>query len=245
MQFGNHKDATSKPLLLRNLIKKDVMFAYSLILPLHKIMRIPGALLAPMNIMRQNTIDNLGHIIEKHCLTHNQSYLWGLSTSVNSRVQKDKLLPCMFGYCAARRAHLTAPILASKIDYKSTYKRQHINKKVAVQTCTQLPDKDLAIMALQLTFGGTPGPYEWGVVSEAICDLANTILHGNAWLPDTLCSPIQHLVLPKRSAPQDVLMGMAEQLNVNITIDPRGTIDVYIDITIGLTVNLLGTDNVA
>eukprot|EP00957_Ditylum_brightwellii_P007151 543259-Ditylum_brightwellii.AAC.1 len=63
----------------------------------------------------------------------------------------------MFGHCilqlinwavAARRAYPTAPILASKIDYKSAYKCQHINKRVAVQTCTQLPDEDLAIMAL-------------------------------------------------------------------------------------------------
>eukprot|EP00957_Ditylum_brightwellii_P171972 13093122-Ditylum_brightwellii.AAC.1 len=114
-----------------------------------------------------------------------------------------------------------------------------------MQTCTQLPEKDLAIMALQLTFGGAPGPYEWGVLLEAICDLTSTILCDNAWLPDALCSPIQHLVPPKRLAPQDVPMGIAEQLIVDIPVDPRGTINVYIDNTIGLTVDLPGTDNVA
>ena len=65
LEFGKHKGAESNPKTLIDLVKKDVTHGYGLVLPLDKINRIPGALLAPMNIMRQNLIDECGKIIEK------------------------------------------------------------------------------------------------------------------------------------------------------------------------------------
>ena len=76
-------------ILLRKLIDKHVVHGYGLVLPLSKIDRIPGVLLAPMNIMTQNKIDEYRRIVEKDRLTHDQSYKWGSGTSVNSRVYKD------------------------------------------------------------------------------------------------------------------------------------------------------------
>ena len=56
-----------------------------------------------MNIMNQNTIDEHGRIVGKDRLTHDQSYEWsGSGTSVNSRVEKERLLPCRFGACIKR-----------------------------------------------------------------------------------------------------------------------------------------------
>ena len=77
---------------------------------------------------------------------------------------------------AARQQHPNKQIMASKIDYKSAYRRCHLNAETAVQTCTQIPDKNLAVLFLRLTFGEAPGPYEWGVLSESVCDLAIAIL---------------------------------------------------------------------
>ena len=57
LSFGNHKGAVRNPIFLRKLIEKDVVHVYVLVLPLSNIDRIPGVLLAPMNIMKQNTID--------------------------------------------------------------------------------------------------------------------------------------------------------------------------------------------
>ena len=54
LSFGNHKGAVRNPIFLRKLIEKDVVHGYGLVLPLRKIDRIPGVLLAPMNIMTQN-----------------------------------------------------------------------------------------------------------------------------------------------------------------------------------------------
>jgi len=74
LAFGNHKGASLQPNLLQKLVSKDVHFGYCLPLPLDKAQKIPGALLAPMNIQKQNTIDEYGRIIEKDRLTHDQSY---------------------------------------------------------------------------------------------------------------------------------------------------------------------------
>ena len=97
--FVNHKGATKNEDLLKKLVEKDVKYGYGLVLPLDKIKLIPGVLMAPMNIMNQNTINETGQIIGKDRLTHNQSYKWGSGTSVNNRVQKEELLPCIFGAC--------------------------------------------------------------------------------------------------------------------------------------------------
>ena len=65
LTFGNHKGAQKNPIQLRALVEKDVTHGYGLPLPLHKIREIPGVTIAPMNIASQNTINELGQIVEK------------------------------------------------------------------------------------------------------------------------------------------------------------------------------------
>ncbi len=74
LAFGNHKGASAKPELLRHLISKDVKYGYSLPIPLSWVKSIPGLLMAPMNIMMQNMINEIGQIIPKRS-THPQSKL--------------------------------------------------------------------------------------------------------------------------------------------------------------------------
>ena len=78
------------------LIEKYVVHGYGLILPLRKIDQIPGVLLAPMNIMTQNKINEHGGIVENDRLTNDQSYKCVTKTLVNIRVDKDGILPCKF-----------------------------------------------------------------------------------------------------------------------------------------------------
>ena len=124
----------------------------------------------------------------KNRLTHDQNWKWQSGTSVNSRVNKDKLMPCYFGRTmrrlinwavAARKLYPNKRILATKLDVKAAYRCCHLNVTIAVQTCTQIPSEGLALLMLQLTFGGAPCPLEWGSIAESICDLANTILLNN------------------------------------------------------------------
>ena len=132
--------------------------------------------------MTQNKIYEHGRIVEKCRLTHNQRYKWGYGTSVNIRVDKADLLPFRFGAClkclmkwtvAARKKFQGKKIISSKIEYKFAYRKCNLNVDTEIQTCTQLPEEDLAIVALCLTSGGAPGPYEWGLFQSlsVICQL--------------------------------------------------------------------------
>ncbi len=131
IKFGNHKGATNNPVLLQELVEKDVKYGYCIPLPLQKAKLIPNLLFAPMNIQHQNTINKMGKIINKERLTHNQSYKWsGSGTLVNSRTIKELLMLCVYGTClrrlinwtvAARRKYLNRQIMASKIDFKSAF----------------------------------------------------------------------------------------------------------------------------
>jgi hypothetical protein len=182
-------------------VNNDVVDGFAIPLPLPKIENIKGALLAPLNIQVQHSINKTGRIIDKDCLTHEQSYKWTQTqTSVNSQTKKDELLPCVYGgvvrrlvnyVVAACRKYPTTRIYATKIDIKSAYRRLHVNAKVAAQCCTQLPHLDIALMTLRLTFGGAPCPFKWGVISETMCNLAMAIILNHDWDPDKLHAPNQ------------------------------------------------------
>ena len=101
----------------------------------------------------------------------------------------------------------------------------------------------LAIIALRLTFGGAPGPYEWGATSETICDLAMHILQHEDWDPSTLHAPNQELLPVAKLMPDDVPFGEGKQLITDVPIDPKGMVEVYIDDTCGLTIDIAETNN--
>ncbi len=102
LAFGNHKGANQQPELLLKLVSDNIIRGFALPLPLDKIRRIPGVLLAPLNIQLQKTINERGEIIPKNRMTHDQSWKRQLGTSVNSRVDEEKLVPCYFGQALKR-----------------------------------------------------------------------------------------------------------------------------------------------
>jgi hypothetical protein len=60
LTFGNHKGATSQPVLLQQLIVKDVTYGFGLTILLSTVHSIQGALLALMNIMKQTQLMSRG-----------------------------------------------------------------------------------------------------------------------------------------------------------------------------------------
>jgi len=74
LAFRSNKGASLQPELLKKLVSKDVHYGYCLPLPLAKATKIPSILIAPMNIQKQNTIDEYGRIVPKDHLTLDQSY---------------------------------------------------------------------------------------------------------------------------------------------------------------------------
>ena len=112
----------------------------------------------------------------------------------------------------------------------------HLNAATALQTCTQLPKFSILLMWLRLSFGGKPCPYMWGVFSEAICDLANAILHSNHWDPFELLALYQPLVSPQTLLDDDIPFGEGVEMIVDIPIDP------HVDDIVGLTINIPRTN---
>jgi hypothetical protein len=99
-------------------------------------------------------------------------------------------------------------------------------------------------MMLRLTFGGAPCPSEFGAISETICDLINAILQHDDWDPLTLfAETAQANVPPKETFEDDIPFGIGQDLIVDIPVDARGIVDLYIADFIGLTVDLDNTDN--
>ena len=241
------------PIFLRKLTEKDVVHGYGLVLPLSKIDRIPGVLLAPMNIMTQNTIDEHGRIVENDRLTHDQNYKCGSGTLVNIRVYKENLLPCRFGACLKRLINWTVTarkkfpgktILFSKMYYKLAYRRCHLNADTEIQAWTQIPEEDLAIVALRLTFGGAPGPYEWLVLSDYICDFSIAIMQDAGWDTNLLCATNIHIVPPPLFMGDFIPFAEVQDLIIDVPVDARGTADVYTDGTIALTVDVEDSNSV-
>ena len=115
-----------------------------------------------------------------------------------------------------------------------------MSAKTAIQTCTQLPEDNITIIALRLTFGGAPGPFDWGVISKTVCDLAMAILKSENWNSNTLYAPNHNLVPSKAILDSGIPFAEEKQLIVDIPVNPRGIVDVYIDDTVGLTVDLEG-----
>lgn len=68
---------------------------------------------------------------------------------------------------------------------------------------------------------------------------------GDDWDPQTLHSPIQHLVPPPTTTTLDnnVPFGEGRDLIVNIDVNPKGRNDMFVNDIIPLTVGLPGTDN--
>ena len=156
--------------LLRSLILEDVTHGFILPLPLKKTRQIPGILIAPLNIINQNTINKEGNIVSKDRLTHNQSFVFqGSKSSVNFCLNKSNLTPCTFGWAIKRLVNWTVTacwkhpnrrILASKIDFNLAYRRCHLHHTSAVQSCAILTSDNITLLAIRLTFGGVACAFE-------------------------------------------------------------------------------------
>jgi hypothetical protein len=125
-----HTEANQQQELLLKLAKDKVGRGFTLPLPLIKIKKIPGVLLATLNIQLQKMINERGEINQRNRLTHDQNWKWQSGTSFNSRVNKEKLMPCYSGKALKwlinwagpdRKLHPKKRILASKFGIKSAF----------------------------------------------------------------------------------------------------------------------------
>jgi len=191
-----------------------------------------------------------GEIIPKDRPTHDLSFPGCLSgTSINSSVDEGGLLPTNYGHMHRRCLHHivhcrrmvpTKQILVRKDDWSSAYKRMHVNVTASVQSLTKIEKetKELLLFPLQLTFGGKPGPSEWGAIAEPITDLANELLNCEVvWDPFTLFSPLQSEIPEPKLLPDEVEIKQARSLIIDLPEERNRKADLYIiddGVTIGI-----------
>ena len=148
LEYKNHKSAHPITSSLAKHMSTEIEHGWSLPLPPNFALELKGAEIAPHGMVKQNTITELGEIVEKERVTHDQSYPGQYSKeSINSRVIDEELADCLFGYMnnrvihyiiGCRQRHPTTRIWISKIDWKSAYRRQHFSHKTAVKSLTQV-----------------------------------------------------------------------------------------------------------
>jgi len=201
---GNHKSAQIHEQKLISMLKDEVERGWQLLLPKEAALEIPGCEIAPLGMVVQSTIDERGNPKEKLRLTHDQSFNpKGMDgCSVNDRVDETTLTPARFGKAFSRVLYHILflrlmvpgePIYLTKVDFKSAYRRLHLHPWTAVKSCTSLAEK--LLVALRMTFGGSPNPSMWSDISEVITDLANDIVRRPDWDPRRHHSPHQALLL--------------------------------------------------
>ena len=153
----------------------------------------------------------------------------------------------MFGYCLLRIIHFivalrlkypNTPIVIQKVDWKSAYRRAHLNWETSLQCCSVF--KQFVLIPLRAVFGGSPCPSEWSIFSESACDLANMFLSHDDWEPLDRHSPIQTRIPPPKLLSEKIPFGEAKPLIVSVPTDNVGKTDVYID---DLVTVALGSDN--
>ncbi len=210
---GNHKSARGHEAKLIEMLKEEVGRGWQLPLPREAALEIRGCEVAPLGMVAQTSIDEKGNPIDKLRLTHDQSFSPSGTPgrSVNDRVDTSQLTVARFGKAFSRLLYHISylrqlwpddPILLTKVDCKSAYRRIHLKATTAVKSCTSIDD--LLLVALRMTFGGAPNPSQWSDVSEVITDLANDLVRRSDWDPEEFHSPHQHLLDSDEAVDNDV-----------------------------------------
>ncbi len=70
------------------------------------------------------------------------------------------------------------------------------------------------------------------------------ILQSDEWDPPSLFAPAQHYMPLMNTFPDKIPFGIRNDFIANIPVNPRGTVDIYINNFIGLPVDIEGLDNV-
>jgi hypothetical protein len=91
-----------------------------------------------------------------------------------------------------------------------------------------------------MTFGGSPCPSLWGIISDTLADTCNTLLQCKSWDFTSLFDPISASILPPNSLPENITFHQSKELAVYTPTNDIGKVDIYIDDTIAITPDFPG-----
>ena len=241
---GNHK-SSHVPHLAKCLdenIEKEVRKGFLIPLPVKYLKHLKNAVVIPMGMNEQYSINELGEKIMKSRPCHGASFPTPSGCSVNKDHDKQLLSKCRYDQCLQRvihsvhrlrLAHKTTAILLFKYDFDAAYRRIHVLPLHAVTTIIIV--KRLAYLLSRLPFGATCGPSKYSDVSEAIFDMANDLINDETWDPDTLRSPHADKLQKLEYLSNEITFCEAKELEVEVLLREIAC-DGYIDdsITVAL-----------
>ena len=118
-----------------------------------------------MGVAAQFTTDDKGNGSIKRHTIHDASFPPPSEKLINSRLDKDTLEPCFYGFCLLRLhlihkiRHLNpqTAILIMKIDLDSAYRRFHVLIRIVLLAIIIII-KQIAYILMRLPFGVANGP---------------------------------------------------------------------------------------
>jgi hypothetical protein len=182
---GNHKSAQDEPAIVEKLLTKDVVHDLSMVIPIKLVPLIPNAMVQPVGLAKQWTLDEDGNQIIKYLITQDLSYSEtskDFPISINSRIDMDQYPEMVYGWALPQIIHfivalrLAAPspaIFISKYDYSDAYRGMAHRALAIAQTITAC--LAFAFVYFRMTFEGSPNPPTWCNFSKMVADLANEI----------------------------------------------------------------------
>jgi hypothetical protein len=236
IERGNHQSAIIHFKPLMDILSKEVSQGWMVPIPTACIPSIKNSEVAPVGIALQWQAHEDGSRSPKFRLTHDQSFEASVGESVNKRVEKEKLDELHYGHCLSRILHYiislrisfpSTKILIAKTDLKGAYRRITLHGNTAAKCIITMGN--FSLLSLRLTFGGSPCPNEFCVISEACADLANDILQSPNWDPIELHSPHTISLPLERESNNPLEFAPGKPLDVDLHPDPRGKVDIYID----------------
>jgi len=238
---GNHKSAQDEPEIVEKLLSKDVVHGFSMVIPKAIVPLIPNAMVQPVGLAKQWTLDEKGNRTVKYRITQDLSYSETSNDeeapmSINSRIDMAQYPEMVYGWALPRIIHfivalrLASPkrtIFISKYDYSDAYRRMAHSALAVAQTITTC--LAYAFVYFRMTFGGSPNPPTWCNFSEMVADLANEISMCTDWEPETLHSPNQPTTPEPKRLEAAIPHAPAREMAVFVPPLEAGKVDVFID----------------
>jgi hypothetical protein len=108
LQRGNHKSAETNSLQVAKLLLKDVTHGFAWVVPKYIVPLIPEAMVEPLGLAEQWTLDEQGNRVPKYRLTQDLSFTFekaGPPKSINSRIDMQAYPEMIYGWCIQRIIH--------------------------------------------------------------------------------------------------------------------------------------------
>ena len=239
LERGNHKSAQEEPEIVEQLLSKDVVHGFSMVIPIELVPLIPNAMVQPVGLAKQWTLDEEGNRKVKYRITQDLSYSetnQESPLSINSRIDMDQHPEMVCGWALPRIIHFIVAlrlawplrtVFISKYDCSDAYRRMAHSALAVAQTITTC--LVYAFVYFRMTFGGSPNPPTWCNFSEMVADLANEISMCPDWDPRTLKSPSQPDTPEPKRLEASTPHAPAREMAVFVPPLEAGKVDVFID----------------